>query len=989
MLGLVGKSLSCRARGLCRTRRKVLVGKGSMKHLRESAIVLVWIAVVVCVLSVSFSPSGTVFAQGVCDLDEAETQMPASVVAQTADNEAWTTDFDDGFGFDLSVLEDGLDGRVLLTDPYINSAISSFSVSLDTKLQTFQTDFFDSVTAIGFISSGDNAGNFFVLDADLSSVPTSPRIGVMTREGGLVPGGDFQPITGLAEGLDSVFVAMDVSPDGTLIAVVDTLNRAFYTLDLDFAVVGGPFPLVGFPTQGFRTGLCWNSCTTVLIASAFRSGFSSSLALEYEVATGDFTGRAVDFSSIGIVGGSSTASGMDIATLDGSDLLYVYSHSRDAVFAVELEYSLVPGPVSSLESSRGPDGTDPLLLTWVNDSPATYDTIVVRQNGAQIASLPGSATQLRLPDTISGRSQFELETRNGAVPNPIVSINVDTDSSAATFTLALAPGFFRPNFDLPLIAFSFRGMDSKQVVTSVEDNRIFTLFTNDNVVRVISGDLTAVLESFPAGDSIALGGVFRRFMGLSIVTVDGVERLAILGDDMAGVPVAGIFEITGETPGAVVQLIPGIDFSAVGGLGGVFLSDWDADANGDLIAPDLNNNRLVKIEHDFEHGTMTVVAEAPMPQCAIMDCGGFLPGGAVTVLANGLYLVTGGDRFSQGVTGGFLATPFHTDPEQSVQFTGLTRGLLVSGDLFPRVLGPGIGSFTVYGVTATHYDLEEDPQGITFYPSPSVLSFLVAESTGEALLVSGDGLARIFNLNNSPTHPDLAAEQLVNVSSSNENFSTPSASASFRSRAARLDYHYHVVNRSDSDARVATNPLLDGAALLAEPEIVTLSAGASIYRSITDRTGEAFVIAIANPDSANLQVLVGASGIAPGGGGPIFKRGDFDASGETDFTDALRVLGFLFIGGSENPPTPCRDAADADNNGSVELNDALTVLRFLFLGTVQIPDPGTGACGPDPSGAISGGFFTGVSFQPSAADEPGDPFEEGPLGCESYESCDL
>lgn len=924
-----------------------------------------------------------------CVFEDVETQMAATIVAQTADNAAWSSLVNDGFGFDLTVLDDGADSRVLLTDPYDNASISSFDTPLTGKFATFQPDFRVSVTGIAYIPAGDFAGNFLVLDADWETVPTSPQIGIMDSEGRLVTGTGFEPILGVDVGLETHFTAIDVSPDGTEIAAVDTLNNRWYILDLDFAVVKGPFPILGFPVNRYRMSLCWNSCSTVLIASTLRNAFTSSVALEYDVSSGEYTGRGLDFSSIGTGAEQVAVSGMDIGTRDGADVLFVYNLVRDAVFAVALEYSLFPGPVSALNGTRGPGSTDPLSFTWINDSPATYDTILVRQNGVQIAELPGTATRLDLPDSISGRSQFEFETRNADAPNPLLDFWVDTDNFAPPFATGFASGVSRLQVDglSASTYFSFLGMDSRQVVKTVAENQIFVLFSADSSVRVISGDNTAFESTFPIGD-VVTSAVFGSFIGVSIVTVDGLERLAILGLGVGGFPIAGIFEsFDAEDPGATVQLILNIDLSAIENPDGVLFSDWDADSNGDLITLDLNNNRLVKIEHDFVNGTMTAVAEAPLPQCALLDCSFDQPLGAVSVLGNGYYLVTGGGFSDFTSTRAYLSTPFHDDARRSVQFTGHVQGLLVAGDLQRDSLGIGIGMFNSFGLTATYYDLEESPQAVTFYPSPSTLSIFVTDGNGDPFLVGGDLLGRIFNLNKSPTHPDLVAEQLADETSTEPSFKTAVGRPSFRFRAERLDYHYHVANRSEADATVTVNPLLDGLAVFADTEVVIIPSGASIYRSITDRTEGAIEVSIVNPGFAEIQVLVGVSGVASGSARPVFKRGDFDVSGVTDFNDALRLLGFLFVGDGF-PPTTCRDAGDADNNGSLELNDALVVLKFLFLGAFEIPTPGVQFCGPDPGEEIVAGLFQGVGFQPGADDEAGAPFEEGPLGCDSYEACD-
>jgi hypothetical protein len=80
--------------------------------------------------------------------------------------------------------------------------------------------------------------------------------------------------------------------------------------------------------------------------------------------------------------------------------------------------------------------------------------------------------------------------------------------------------------------------------------------------------------------------------------------------------------------------------------------------------------------------------------------------------------------------------------------------------------------------------------------------------------------------------------------------------------------------------------------------------------------------------------------------GPRFLRGDPDASGKVDLTDAVQTLGYLFLG---NGPTACLDASDTDDSGKVDLTDAILLLTHLYLGgdppSAPFPD-----CGLDPKG---------------------------------------
>lgn len=83
-----------------------------------------------------------------------------------------------------------------------------------------------------------------------------------------------------------------------------------------------------------------------------------------------------------------------------------------------------------------------------------------------------------------------------------------------------------------------------------------------------------------------------------------------------------------------------------------------------------------------------------------------------------------------------------------------------------------------------------------------------------------------------------------------------------------------------------------------------------------------------------------------GQGAIHFIRGDATVNGIVDITDPITTLGFLFLGSPEE--LACRDAGDSTDDGNVDISDAIWTLTFLFLGGVEIPEPGSKACGPDP-----------------------------------------
>jgi hypothetical protein len=79
---------------------------------------------------------------------------------------------------------------------------------------------------------------------------------------------------------------------------------------------------------------------------------------------------------------------------------------------------------------------------------------------------------------------------------------------------------------------------------------------------------------------------------------------------------------------------------------------------------------------------------------------------------------------------------------------------------------------------------------------------------------------------------------------------------------------------------------------------------------------------------------------------PRFRRADGNGDGKVDISDAVSMLGFLFLGG---PAPLCPDAADANDDGEVDISDAVSTLNFLFLGGQVPPEPGPFACGDDPT----------------------------------------
>ena len=76
-----------------------------------------------------------------------------------------------------------------------------------------------------------------------------------------------------------------------------------------------------------------------------------------------------------------------------------------------------------------------------------------------------------------------------------------------------------------------------------------------------------------------------------------------------------------------------------------------------------------------------------------------------------------------------------------------------------------------------------------------------------------------------------------------------------------------------------------------------------------------------------------------------FRRGDSNADGSTDISDAVFTLRYLFLAGME---VSCKDAADSNDDGVVDISDPVALLWSLFLGAGRLPPP-SARCGLDPT----------------------------------------
>jgi plastocyanin len=68
-----------------------------------------------------------------------------------------------------------------------------------------------------------------------------------------------------------------------------------------------------------------------------------------------------------------------------------------------------------------------------------------------------------------------------------------------------------------------------------------------------------------------------------------------------------------------------------------------------------------------------------------------------------------------------------------------------------------------------------------------------------------------------------------------------------------------------------------------------------------------------------------------------FIRGDYGLDGVVDLSDAINLLGTLFLG--DPPLSVCPDSADANDDGLADLTDAIFILEHQILGSVEISKP--------------------------------------------------
>ncbi|MBI4607099.1 MAG: hypothetical protein HY721_34475 [Planctomycetes bacterium] len=127
--------------------------------------------------------------------------------------------------------------------------------------------------------------------------------------------------------------------------------------------------------------------------------------------------------------------------------------------------------------------------------------------------------------------------------------------------------------------------------------------------------------------------------------------------------------------------------------------------------------------------------------------------------------------------------------------------------------------------------------------------------------------------------------------------------------------------------------------------------------------------------------------------GVAFIRGDANQSGKVDISDAVTILGYLFLGNPQR--LECLESGDIDEGGAVDIADPIQLLGHLFLGgpAPRSPFPACGeaatalklgcdgfeACGSGGAtargqgGGLVGGLRPNVFVLPETRTTPGEP----------------
>lgn len=805
-----------------------------------------------------------------------------------------------------------------------------------------------------------------------------PVFAVLDDDGNLADGVAPSPVGGLPAG--ARLSSIDLSPDGEEIAAYDLAQDRVHVLDLGFNAIGTSFPVLGLPSffigswavggqlRGSGAGLAYSAGDRILVSSGFFNAFEVGSALEYDVATGAYTGDALDLSlrTAADTPRQTFLTALAAGTLGDDPVLAALDLATDAVYLFDREAPDEPPPVT-LTACQLDGATGRYILRWTFPEGFAADSVCIIENGVQTASLPADATEYVSPLPLLGKTLVEVALEKGGSVSGLRPVCQMENTAQPPLE----------GIDFTALRIADRGGIEGVAVTkapeSLEAFRAFILGRDSNAITVLDHTLGPAATVFGATLStpgrLALSPVVAGTTanlparGLALVRLDGRAHLALLDSDGPlgnGQPSAAFHGIEGSTPGALTLAVDAIDLTALSPR--PTLLDWDWDADGHFVAGAVVDRGGGNLEYgivriEFEGASLRAVSSTPIPHRALTPFDDLtLTGVGVAVLPSGNLLVAGSDTFSRTYTEALLMTPFTEDPASPPRLVGYAQGLLVWNQ-FNRLasgspVGPGIGPRTVGGLDAAYFapaDGTGPGVGVSYLSTPNVV---LLDSPSPLQFLQGTGQLLIHSTNEC-AHPDLAAEPLAEVAfdlAAGASRGTGAHAPSFADAVDEADYFYYAVNASRTEAATLLVTARHGGAIVGgDGAEVRIPPGRYYRGSLRGVEPASFEVAVENRGAATatVRLIAGSMGIrVREPSASSFRRGDCGADGAVTISDPIYGLSWLFLGGEE---PPCPDACDSDDDGSVNLSDMILTLNYLFMGGEPLEPPGAEGCGSDPT----------------------------------------
>ncbi len=828
------------------------------------------------------------------------------------------------------------------------------------------------VLGIAEIAAGSLEGqNLLVADLNFELVGTEAdsRIAVYDDAGELSV--DFTAVPNLPLGTRLSSIA--AHPSREEFVAYDLTNHQIYHFDFAFVVLAGPIDLVGLasmftrrwqmPREGlggqFRfeerlhgtgVGIVFNGDDTVLVTESLNSVFRVDTAFEYELSEGEFTGQVFDLTAAASSDDDELLfTSLARGTHSGENALFGINLADEAIYAFDIDLTAAFEPVTftACELTSGEE----YQLEWMLPQDLDNDSIVVVENGVQVATLPQNSVSYSAPTAISGKTIVEVATVLGGERNRLHRSCEFENAPQLSFSL---PGLNTEIVSLPRNRYA--DVASTKLPDTVDDFLLYLFIhpggeEDDAFVSVHDYTGTAV-DTFQlrAPRPSNLDGFS---VGIALTPIDDLSHLAVLdpdGFENDGVPGAAFFPLADDmgqitADREIASLLVEIDLSGLPEP--VSLTSWDFSQDeyfvalgttdvGGMIEP-----RIVRL--DFDGASITATRSSPIPQRLLTPFGPesssprpVLASG-ITVLPSGNLFIAGAHTFSTNVSEALLTTP--PEGDDGVQFVGFAQGLIQRGQFF-RGAGSGFGAptslevafFTSEGVGAT-------------YLASAPTSVIENGAANDRIELSP---AILFTAN-SVSHPDLEIEQLA----IDDVVTLPTTLQSTGKRSRTIlteltEYSLTVVNLSETDSLP-----LDVIVLLDDVEDTDFSrslvmAPGRFYRlRMPDRSESSIEVRFLNQseNAASIRYILGATGVRPVGS--PFHRGDCNGEGIVDISDAIFGLQALFAGGDQ---PSCVDACDTDDNAQWDISDMISILNFLFAANSPAPaPPGPDNCGVDPT----------------------------------------